>query len=160
MAVAEIIGAAVGILLLVIVAYLLVGNVLSTSETVANAQKDLTAIDAARLSTEITVSNVNSDPSGGVNFTVSNNGTQSLYDFNHMDVYTYGDNGNTVSYNRYDSYNLRNNGNWSITVYPNDFIHPNELDPGTSMRVLVIPPSGGTPTWINFCTDNGVCASI
>ena len=42
MAVAEIIGAAVGVLLLIIVAYIVVGSTLTTAETVSFAQKDLT----------------------------------------------------------------------------------------------------------------------
>jgi flagellar protein FlaF len=162
MAVAEIIGASVGVLLLVIVAYLLVGNVLSTSEIVANAQKDLTIQDEARLMTAISISDINIDPSGGINFTVSNNGTESLYNFNHMDVYTYSNSNTGFQYYRYDRYNLRNPGNWSITTLPNDMltndiVHPNELDPGTSMIVLITPAS--TPTWVEFCTDNGVYAS-
>ncbi len=42
MAVAELIGATVGVIILVLVAYVLVGSTLSTAQTVAEAQKDLT----------------------------------------------------------------------------------------------------------------------
>jgi len=53
MAVSEIIGAAVGILLLVIVAYVIVGGTLTAGETIATAQKDLTLQNEARLRTSI-----------------------------------------------------------------------------------------------------------
>ena len=56
MAVAEIIGAAIGVLLLVVVAYLLVGGTLNAAETVGNAQKDLTLLNEARMRTSITIS--------------------------------------------------------------------------------------------------------
>ena len=44
MAVAEIIGTAIGTMLIIIVAYLLVGNVLNAAEVVSNAQKDMTLL--------------------------------------------------------------------------------------------------------------------
>ncbi len=55
MAVADLIGAAVGVLLLVLVAYILVGSTLSTAEIVSNAQKDLTLHDEARLHTDFII---------------------------------------------------------------------------------------------------------
>ena len=51
MAVAELIGAAIGVLLLVMVAYLLVGSTLSTAELMVTAQKDVTLQQESRMHT-------------------------------------------------------------------------------------------------------------
>ncbi len=55
MAVADLIGAAVGVILLVIVAYLLVGSVISTAEIVTNAQKSAHCRKKRRLRTDFTI---------------------------------------------------------------------------------------------------------
>ncbi|MEI7858024.1 MAG: hypothetical protein WCH85_11055 [Methanomicrobiales archaeon] len=85
MAVAEIIGAAIGVLLLVIVAYMLVGSVLTTAEVVTTAQKDLTLHDEIRLRTAFTISDTSS-PDTNFTYKISNNGTEIISDFKHMDV--------------------------------------------------------------------------
>jgi len=51
MAGAEIIGAAISVLLLILVGYFLIGSALTTAETVASAQKDITLQNEARLQT-------------------------------------------------------------------------------------------------------------
>jgi len=55
MAVADLIGAAVGVMLLVIVAYLLVGSTLSTAEIVTNAQKAVALQEQTQLRTDFTI---------------------------------------------------------------------------------------------------------
>jgi flagellar protein FlaF len=87
MAVAEIIGAAVGVLLLIIVAYVVVGSTLTAAETVSFAQKDLTQLSEARLKTSIALNKTEANLSGqGLNFSVVNNGNEIISDFSHMDI--------------------------------------------------------------------------
>jgi flagellar protein FlaF len=178
MAVAEIIGAAIGTMLLIIVAYLLVGNVLTTAEVVSNAQKDMTLLEATRLNTDISVTYEGIDSSNttpALNFTVTNTGNQVISDFNHATVFTYsvGDTGHT-GYRIY-TYGKNNPGlgEWgsdngaghpSIKYYDNngwhdEIIHPGQLDPGEKMWVLAYFNPDQTPTWFEFCTNNGVYAS-
>ena len=158
MAVAEIIGAAIGVMLLVIVAYMLVGSVLTTAEVVTTAQKDLTLQQEARLGTSITVDKSETSIVGqGINFSVTNTGNEVISDFNHMDIYTW--DGSTSEYKRYtyDKYLLGTPGNWSILRIDNDIIHPNQLDPGEKMWVWATF-TGSTPKWFQVTTSNGVNA--
>ena len=169
MAVAEIIGAAIGTMLLVIVAYLLVGNVLSTAEVVSNAQKDMTFLETSRLDTHISVTYEGIDASNttpALNFTVTNTGSQAISDFDHATVFTYatGDTG----YKKYD-YKKENPGlyEWgklSIKYHDDngwhdELVHPGQLDPGETLWALAYFSPGSTPVWFEFCTNNGVYES-
>jgi flagellar protein FlaF len=157
MAVAEIIGAAVGVLLLVVVAYMLVGNVVSTAEIVTTAQKDLTLQNEARMRTAINVSIVSVEGLA-LNFSVSNRGSEILHDFSHMDVYTHAIGQEGYSSYTYDTTRSGAGGTWSIVVIDKDYIHPISLDPGETMYARAYF-SGATPNWVQFSTDNGVSAS-
>ena len=88
MAVAEIIGTAIGTMLLIIVAYLLVGNVLNTAEVVSNAQKDLTLLSESRLHTDLSITNVKVS-GNAINLTIKNTGTEIISDFPHTDIFVY-----------------------------------------------------------------------
>ena len=155
MAVAEIIGAAVGVLLLVIVAYLLVGGTLSMAETVTTAQKDLTSLQEARLRTSITVSDA-ANEAPYLNFTVKNTGNEIISDYSHMDVYSY-DTSNGYIHYTYDKDNLGNKGNWSIIKFEKDLIHPQELDPDDIMTVwATVPDTYSSKTTVQVTTGNGV----
>ena len=55
MAVAGIIAAAVGVILLIIVAYIVVGATISAAETVTSAQKDVTLQNEMRLGTAVVI---------------------------------------------------------------------------------------------------------
>ena len=55
MAVAGIIAAAVGVMLLIVVGYVVVGATITTAETVTNAQKDVTLQNEMRLGTAIVI---------------------------------------------------------------------------------------------------------
>jgi flagellar protein FlaF len=159
MAVAEIIGAAIGVMLLVIVAYLLVGSVLSTAEIVTTAQKDLTLQQEARLGTSISFSDgeKNFEGSDVLNFSVKNTGNEVISDFDHMDIYTW--DGFAPEYQRYtyDKYLMGTPGNWSIIRYESDIVHPNQLDPGEKMWVWATF-TGAYPIWFQMTTSNGVNA--
>ena len=168
MAVAEIIGSAVGVLLLVVVAYLLVGGTLSTAETVVAAQKDITLLQEARLGTKIDISDISGPVGGLMNFTVSNNGTTSINDMQHMDVILF-DQTNGYRYYYYaknDSYPLESldpkdlfEYEWTDTTYTNDYIHYRQLDPGVTMKVEVkLPTTDTKPVSIQVITSNGISA--
>jgi flagellar protein FlaF len=156
MAVADLIGAAVGVLLLVIVAYLLVGNTISTAEIVTNAQKSVTLQEQAQLRTDFTITGPILDQSG-FNCMINNNGTEIISDFTHMDVIVYDNTSKNYQLYPYNSGNVT--GTWTIISYGNDVIHSHELDPGESYTIEVMTTSGTSPYWFQITTGNGVYAS-
>lgn len=167
MAVAEIIGAAVGVLLLVVVAYLLVGGTLSTAESVATAQKDLTSLHEARLRTSITIINPAINGSQ-IDFHIANNGTETITDLPHMDVFSYNRTDPYTGYYRYiyETTGYEGEGTWYIpgNGFENDYIHPGQLDPGVAVWVVMIPSPSEPwyypkPDTIQVTTSNGVSAS-
>jgi flagellar protein FlaF len=154
MAVAEIVGAAIGVLLLVVVAYLLVGNVIVTSEIVTTAQKDITLQHESRLRTALNISD--QKISGNIiKFNVTNTGSETVSDFEHMDVYSYNNSLLGYQHYQYDKNNFGHAGNWTKTQIQNDFVHPNQLDPGEKMWCEAIF-IGVNPVWLEIATGNGV----
>jgi len=154
-AVAGIIAAAVGVMLLIVVGYVVVGATITTAETVTNAQKDVTLQNEMRLGTAIVIT----DPvysSSNITSNITNTGTEIISDFRHMDVIVY----DTGSYDyqvcTYDSGG--NPGTWDITNRYQDFIHPSELDPGEKYQIR-IATMGSSPSWFQITTGNGVYAS-
>jgi archaeal flagellar protein FlaF len=165
MAVAEIIGAAIGVLLLVVVAYLLVGGTLSAAETVMSAQNDVTLLHENRIGTQISLSGV-STPGGGVmNMSVSNNGSVGISDLPHMDVFSYDATNGYVHYTYVPNSlpaldpNTLDPQTWTTTWYLHDNIHARQLDPGVTMRIeMKLPDGGPAPTFVQVTTGNGVSA--
>jgi flagellar protein FlaF len=163
MAVAEIIGAAVGILLLVIVAYVIVGGTLAAGETIASAQKDLAQITEARLRTSINLNKTETHLSGqGLNFSVTNTGNEMIADFTHMDILI--STGKDSGGYQHLTFNSGSNkcgidGTWCIygDIIP-DTMHPNQLDPGEKMWIWATFPTG-SPVWFQVTTGNGVYAA-
>ena len=163
MAVAEIIGTAIGVMIMIIVAYLVVGGILIAGETVANAQKDITLLNEARMQTSITLNKSEITYSNSnLSFSVTNDGNEVISDFDNIDVYI--DDGSAqslqkYSYQNYNPPNSPDSGNWSFSHIDPDRIHPNQLDPGEKMWVLatVLPP-GNQPSWFQVTTSNGVNA--
>ena len=88
MAVAGIIAAAVGVMLLIVVGYVVVGATITTAETVTNAQKDVTLQNEKRLGTAIAITNPENN-SSIITSNITNTGTEIISDFNHMDVLVY-----------------------------------------------------------------------
>jgi flagellar protein FlaF len=158
MAVAEIIGAAIGVMLLVIVAYLLVGNVIATSEIVTTAQKDLTLQNEMRLRTSIDVNKLEASIYGqGFNFSVTNTGNEIISDFNHMDVYTW--DGSSPEFQRYIySTTCGTASTWCKSTIIPDSVHPNQLDPGETLWIWATFTGVQPPTWYQVTTGNGVNA--
>lgn len=159
MAVAEIIGAAVGVLLLIVVAYIVVGSTLSAAETVSNAQKDLTHLNEARLRTGITINKTETDVSGqGLNFTVTNTGNELITDFTHMDILIETSDSGGYQHLSYNGGTCGTAGTWCIygSIVP-DSMHPTQLDPGEKMWVWATFAGTG-PEWFQVTTGNGINA--
>jgi flagellar protein FlaF len=160
MAVAEIIGAAIGIALLVIVAYVIVGGTLTAGEVISGAQKDLAQLTEARLRTGITLNKTETLLSGeGLNFSVTNTGNEIIGDFAHMDILIYtGEGSGGYQHLTYNNSTCGTGGSWCIygDIVP-DTIHPRQLDPGEKMRVWATF-TGGSPVWFQVTTGNGINA--
>jgi flagellar protein FlaF len=154
MAVAEIIGAAIGVMLLVIVAYILVGSVLTTAEVVTNAQKDITLLQEARLRTNINLNKTETSLAvKGLNFSVTNTGNVGIINFEQMDLFAYNNGFQHLSY----STSCGTENTWcKVTIIP-DTIHPNQLDPGEKMWVWATFTDTQL-TWFQITTSNGVNA--
>jgi flagellar protein FlaF len=86
MAVSEIIGAAVGVLMLLITAYMLMGGVLYTADVVTSAQKDNTLLQETRLGTDFEITNAEQSSDTSININISNIGSEVIRDFSHMDI--------------------------------------------------------------------------
>jgi len=157
MAVADLIGAAVGVLLLVIVAYLLVGSTISTAQIVTTAQKSVTLQEQVQLRTDFTITDATPGLSG-FNCTIKNTGTEIISDFTHMDVIVYDNSSNNYQLYTYNG-NGESTGTWTISSYGNEVIHAHELDPGESYILQVTTSTGTSPSWFQITTGNGVYAS-
>jgi archaeal flagellar protein FlaF len=156
MAGAEIIGAAIGVLLLVLVGYIMVGSTLTSAEIVASAQKDMTAQNEARLQTHIEIYSARLESSNKFNLSLNNTGSETIGDFPHMDIFSYE---GLSGYQRY-TYTPNSNpvqGEWTIVKFDRDFVHPSMLDPGEAMWICAT--YSGTPTSILVSTSNGVFTS-
>jgi flagellar protein FlaF len=156
MAAAGIIGTAVGLILLIVVAYVVVGATLTTAETVTNAQKDVTLQNQMRIGTAFTITDEIYNNSI-IYANVTNSGTEIIRDFNHMDILLYSNESNTY---QICIYNTTNGAQctWVISEHYQDYIHPSELDPGEKYQFQV---NTGTfsPDWFQITSDNGVYAS-
>jgi flagellar protein FlaF len=157
MAVSEIIGAAVGVMLLIIVAYVVVSGTLIAGETMATAQKDLTLQQEIRVRTAFTISDQRNDTSNLILANITNTGTEIIGDFKHMDVIVYNKNSNVYEFCNYSS-GAATAGRWGISSKYDEFIHKNELDPGEKYEIW-IQPVGDSPKWFQITTANGVYAS-
>jgi archaeal flagellar protein FlaF len=156
MAVADLIGAVVGVLLLVIVAYLLVGSTLTTAEIVTSAQRSAAMQEQTQMRTDFTITDVNRENDSVFNCTINNTGKEIISDFSHMDVLVYDSNIN--DYQLYAYSKVVKPGTWTIIDQGTDVIHHSELDPGESYRIEVTT-SGISPYWFQITTGNGVYAS-
>ena len=158
MAVAEIIGAAIGVMMLVIVAYVLVGSVLTAAEVVNNAQKDLTLLNEVRMRTDMfffpSHTKIVNLPSSDLSFCLNNTGSEVIGDFPHMDVFTTNSNGMT----HYSKATVPEKGYWTIFQFDRDFVHPGMLDPGEAVWINATY-EGEIPTTVLVSTGNGVYTS-
>jgi len=151
MAGAEIIGAAIGVLLLILVGYLMIGSALTTAEVVASAQKDITIQGEARLQTAINISSV----SFGTPTTLilKNTGQEPISDFTHMDVVLF------YGVNSPQKYSYDSGG--TVDTWKHDPIsgtmNPGTLEPGEQMLIIINNLASG-PSYVQVICANGVYA--
>ncbi len=157
MAAAGIIGTAVGVILLIVVAYVVVSATLTAAETMANAQKDVTLQNQMRIGTAFTISDEMHN-SSIIYTNVTNTGSEIIRDFNHMDILVYDNESGVYSVCTYDTTTSGAPGTWYISDYYQEFIHPSELDPGEKYRFM-INTQGISPEWFQITSGNGVYAS-
>ena len=158
MAVSEIIGAAVGVMLLIIVAYVVVSGTLIAGETMATAQKDLTLQQEARIRTSFSITDQYNatSPSYMIYANITNTGSEIIGDFKHMDVIVYDKANGDFQICTYDENGITpTQGHWKIYRTFGEFIHMNELDPGERYEIQ-IASMGDQPKWFQITTANGV----
>lgn len=159
MAASELIGAAVGVILLIIVAYVVVTSTLVTAETVAGTQKELTLRQETRMRTALSLSDLynTTDQSSIIMANLSNTGTETISDFKHMDVLVYDQELMVYGICTYDETG-GTAGTWNIANRYGEFIHPYSLDPGERYQIRIMT-TGNQPKWIQVTTADGVYAS-
>ena len=156
MALAGIIGTAVGVILLIVVAYVVVGATLTAAETMADAQKDVTLQNQMRIGTAFTISNQIHN-SSIIYTNVTNTGTEIIRDFNHMDILLYSNESDTYQICIYNT-TYSTQCTWLISEHYQDYIHPSELDPGEKYQFQV-NTGMFSPDWFQITSGNGVYAS-
>lgn len=146
--------AAVSIVLLVLVAYAVIGGILVTAEVVATAHKDQIQVQESRLHTSIAIVGHSAD-AGTLYLRVENTGSEPVLEFDRMTVFTAVENATPVYY----PYRTAGGaGTWSWVSIEPDIIHPHELDPGETMNISV-RYEGSQPDWAQVTTPNGVSDS-
>lgn len=154
MAAASLVATAIGIVLLIVTAYVLVGGTLTATETLMNAQSAMTDARTKMLGTSITITGWN----GTVNpllLDIENSGSESIPDLEFMDVFLIHD-GVPV---RYSYSGSGGTGTWSRIPGPGispDLVHPGQWDPNETLHIQVFYGAGSpVPIWAEVVTGNG-----
>ena len=90
MAGAIIIACAIGVLMLVLIGYVLVGSILASGDSIASAQKDMVILREGQRDTALEISNAKWKNIAGKDllwFDLKNTGTAPIGDFNHTDMF-------------------------------------------------------------------------
>jgi len=174
MAGAIIIACAIGVLMLVLIGYVLVGSILASGDSIASAQKDMVMENEERLNTDIQFRDAYFEqltlPTYDLHAHVKNTGNQIIGKFNFTEVYVNISGGAPVRYrfdpNAYacgDAYGCGDTtlGTWNYGEIENDNIHPNMLDPGETLSIRIGKfTSPLTSYTVKFTTENGISAFI
>jgi flagellar protein FlaF len=142
-----VIASAIGIILLIITAYFLIGGTLSAAKTAVLAQRDASQQENQRIHTRIEIMNASANTDDKVTFIeVENTGSEVIGDFGHMEVYLFQ---GTQPYT-YTNFS----GQWNYTLQ-RDMVNPGLLDPDEVVNITV-PYAGADPAWVKVATANGV----
>ncbi len=147
MSAGPLIASGIGVLILVVTAYILIGGTLATTEVMVEAQSSLATVQEARMRTAITIQNTTIEDQT-LYVEVENTGSEPVVEIAAIDVYLYA--GGTPAYIPY--------GNWSLVSITPDDVHPGELDPGETLN-LSVGFEGESPGYVQVVTPNGVCSS-
>jgi len=168
MAGADVIEAAIGITLLLIVSYVVLGGITTAGDMVSTAKKDMTLMQEERLGTSITIADYHYDIIAGpiyeIHFRVLNNGNQVIRNIDKMNVVFYHGsdtpklliNGSgEVGTNTWKMIELERDSGWH-----NEVINPNQWDPGEylfgEIQVNYVPSNVDL---LEVILANGVTAS-
>ena len=155
MAAASLVATAIGIVLLIVTAYVLVGGTLTATETLMNAQSEMTDTRTRMLGTSVTITGWN----GTVNpllLDVENTGSEAIMDLEFMDVFLLHD----ATPIRYPYSESGLTGSWSSVSISPDLIHPGQWDPNETLHIQVQYEAGSpVPVWAEVVTGNGAVDS-
>jgi flagellar protein FlaF len=130
---ASIIATALGIILLIVTAYVLVSGVLVASETVVAAQKDMTAIQVKMLGTSLEITEATDNMT-----IVTNTGSEPIRHFENMDLF------------------IKDGSGWDLYRYNMDWTADKTyVNPGKN---VVITHSIKSPYEVKIVTPNGISA--
>lgn len=158
MAVGELIGAAIGAMLLIYISYVLVGGMLMTVEQATMTQTEVTHLQDDRLHTAIEITG-HSVVDGTVGVTVNNSGSVVVGNFSHMDLYV-GD--GVSSPHLYHHTSSGAEPAWTLLgIYQGDEperVHIGELDPGEAL--IMTAQYTDEIHWIKVVAGNGATAEL
>jgi len=168
MAGADVIEAAIGITLLLIVSYVVIGSIMTAADTVSNTQKDVTQQNEARVKTDIVISNVSwisGNPTDYLRFNITNTGSEGIGNLNATDVFVANSTDTPKRYT-FDSasspvpgYGRADLGTWAYNSTWPDTTRPGMLDPGEMMLIKIYNfPKVHPNTLVGVTTSNGVSA--
>jgi hypothetical protein len=175
MAGAGIIASAIGILLLVLVSYVIVGNNLTSADIIASAQKDMVMKAEEQMNTATQISAVSfygSWPNYYLHFHLTNTGNEIISNFNSTDVFV-NISPNAPVYYRFDATSFAcgdgsgcgdaDLGTWNYAEFDvsgPDIIHPTMLDPGETLSIRIGNfHSNPAKYMVQATTPNGVSAT-
>jgi archaellum component FlaG (FlaF/FlaG flagellin family) len=183
MAGTDVIGTAICIALLVVVAYVVAGSIMTTAAMVYNSQNDMNMQTEERLNTAIQFSDImgvgfsdwpelgfNFNPSDStytLHFHVKNTGLETIRNFTCMDVFVAQSGGAPVLY-KFNANSVDSIGNpcgdangktWNYYDIVPDDMNPAMLDPGEELSIDICK-FGTSPThyMLGATTPNGVSA--
>jgi len=153
MAAASLVATALGIILILLTAYVIAAGILGLATSVAEAQKEMTALSIRTSGTSVRISDsTGSDP---LNLVIRNTGSQ-MVDYTLMDVYLqYGS-----EIPEYFQYSLPPPPlkRWTKVSINPDLAYPGAWDPGENITIS-INTGGINYTWVQVTTPVGVSDS-
>jgi flagellar protein FlaF len=152
----SVVASAISIVLVIVVAYMVIGSVILTAETVADAQEARLQEEELRLHTSIEITDCTLDEGASTLYlNLTNTGSEPVLTYEQMVVFTAANDASPIYY----SYEPGgSDGTWSwLTITP-DLVHPKELDPDEVMNISVRYASE-RPEWVQVTTPNGISDS-
>ena len=147
MAAATLIASAVGIVILIVTAYIVMGGTIALVEQSVTSQRDLSDRQVQRIHTAVEITGASADDLLKTAFlNVKNTGEETISSPDGMAVFLL-HGGGPVYYSN-------SSGVWWYRISP-DIIHPNQLDPDEVMNISVTY-TGDQPTWAKVVTENGI----
>jgi archaeal flagellar protein FlaF len=156
MAAASLVGSAIGIILLIVTAYVLVAGALTVSQVAISAQTDMTGVQKEILGTSLSITNSSSNQSSPIILVLNNTGREVIRPITKMDVFGYESTPGKV---RYQYSRSGSSGTWQNGTIMPDTINPNLWDPDESLTITIVPNASGTVSWVQVTTPNGISAS-